>query len=169
MKLILTTDVPGLGAPGDIVEVRDGYGRNYLLPQGKAIVATKGAEKQVATIKRAQLAREIRGTEHANEVAGALGKRTVTVKADAPATAASSSARSPRSTSPTPSGRPAARRSTGAPSIPRAHQDRRLAPGARSSCTPGSPPRWRSPSSRADLHGEGGTRAACPALFVPRA
>ncbi len=72
MKLILTTDVPGLGAPGDIVDVRDGYGRNFLLPQGKAIPATKGAEKQVATIKRAQLAREIRGTEHANEVKQAL-------------------------------------------------------------------------------------------------
>jgi large subunit ribosomal protein L9 len=72
MKLILTADVPGLGAPGDAVEVRDGYGRNYLLPQGMAIVATKGAEKQVATIKRAQLAREIRGVEHANEVKQAL-------------------------------------------------------------------------------------------------
>jgi len=74
VKLILTTDVPGLGAPGDIVEVRDGYGRNFLLPQNKAIVATQGAEKQVATIKRAQLAREIRGTEHANEVKQALEK-----------------------------------------------------------------------------------------------
>ena len=74
MKLILTTDVPGLGAPGDIIEVRDGYGRNFLLPQNKAIVATKGAEKQVATIKRALLAREIRGTEHANEVKQALEK-----------------------------------------------------------------------------------------------
>jgi large subunit ribosomal protein L9 len=74
MKLILTTDVPGLGAPGDIVEVKDGYGRNFLVPQGHAIAATKGAEKQVATIKRAQLAREIRGTEHANEVKQALEK-----------------------------------------------------------------------------------------------
>lgn len=72
MKLILTTDVPGLGGPGDIVEVRDGYGRNFLLPQNRAILATKGAEKQVATIKRAQTAREIRGTEHANEVKQAL-------------------------------------------------------------------------------------------------
>ena len=72
LKLLLTTDVPGLGGPGDLVEVRDGYGRNFLLPQGKAIGATKGAEKQVATIKRAQLAREIRGTEHANEVKQAL-------------------------------------------------------------------------------------------------
>ena len=81
MKLILTTDVPNLGAPGDIVEVRDGYGRNFLLPQSKAIVATKGAEKQVATIKRAQLAREIRGTEHANEVKQALEKMTVSITA----------------------------------------------------------------------------------------
>jgi large subunit ribosomal protein L9 len=81
MKLILTTDVPGLGAPGDIVEVRDGYGRNFLLPQGKAIPSTKGAEKQVATIKRAQLAREIRGTEHANEVKQALEKTAVVITA----------------------------------------------------------------------------------------
>jgi len=81
VKLILTTDVPGLGAPGDIIEVRDGYGRNFLLPQNKAIVATKGAEKQVATIKRAQLAREIRGTEHANEVKQALEKLKVSITA----------------------------------------------------------------------------------------
>lgn len=72
MKLILTTDVPGLGAPGEIVEVRDGYGRNYLVPQGKAIVATRGAEKQISTIRRAQSAREIRGVEHAREVRDAL-------------------------------------------------------------------------------------------------
>ena len=81
MKLILTTDVPGLGAPGEIVEVRDGYGRNFLLPQGKAIVATKGAEKQVATIKRARQAREIRGTEHAGEVRATLERLPVTITA----------------------------------------------------------------------------------------
>ena len=120
MKLILTTDVPGLGAPGDIVEVRDGYGRNFLLPQGKAIAATKGAEKQVATIKRAQLAREIRGTEHANEVKQALEKLGASSPSPPapPATAPSCSARSPRSTSRRPSSRPAARSSTGAPSTP---------------------------------------------------
>ena len=81
MKLVLTTDVPGLGAPGDIVEVKDGYGRNFLLPQRKAIVATKGAEKQVQTIKRAQLAREIRGSEHANEVKQALEALKVSITA----------------------------------------------------------------------------------------
>lgn len=85
MKLILTTDVPGLGAPGEIVEVRDGYGRNFLLPQGKAIVATKGAEKNIAVIKRAQLAREIRGVEHANEVKQHLEGTKVTIAARATA------------------------------------------------------------------------------------
>jgi large subunit ribosomal protein L9 len=83
MKLILTTDVPNLGAPGDIVEVKDGYGRNYLLPRRLAIVATRGAEKQVASIQRAQSARAIRDLGHAREVAAQLGELTVTVKAKA--------------------------------------------------------------------------------------
>jgi large subunit ribosomal protein L9 len=72
MKLILTADVSGLGGPGDIVEVKDGYGRNYLLPRRLAIVATKGAERQVQTIRRAQTARAIRGLDHAQEVKAAL-------------------------------------------------------------------------------------------------
>jgi len=83
MKIILTADVPNLGAPGDIVEVKDGYGRNYLLPRKMAIVATRGAEKQVDTIRRAQRARQIRDLDHAKEVAGELGKRTFTVQAKA--------------------------------------------------------------------------------------
>ena len=83
MKLILTADVPNLGAPGDIVEVKDGYGRNYLLPRGLAIVATRGAEKQVDSIKRAQKSREIRDLGHAKEVAAQLGSLAVTVKAKA--------------------------------------------------------------------------------------
>lgn len=72
MKLILTTDVANLGGPGDLVEVKDGYGRNFLVPRGLAVVATKGAEKQVQTIRRARQAREIRGLDHANEVKAAL-------------------------------------------------------------------------------------------------
>ena len=83
MKIILTADVPNLGAPGDIVEVKDGYGRNYLLPRKMAIVATRGAEKQVDTIRRAQRARQIRDLDHAKEVASDLGKLTLTVKAKA--------------------------------------------------------------------------------------
>ncbi|MBV9922454.1 MAG: 50S ribosomal protein L9 [Pseudonocardia sp.] len=85
MKIILTADVPNLGAPGDIVEVKDGYGRNYLLPRKMAIVATRGAEKQVETIKRAQRARQIRDLDHAKEVASDLGKLTLTVRAKAAA------------------------------------------------------------------------------------
>jgi large subunit ribosomal protein L9 len=68
VKIILTQEVSGLGTPGDVVEVKDGYGRNYLLPQGFAIPWTKGAEKQISLIKRARSAREIRDLGHANEV-----------------------------------------------------------------------------------------------------
>ena len=81
MKLILTADVPNLGAPGDIVEVKDGYGRNLLLPRKLAIVATRGAEKQVAAIQKAQKARQIRDLGHAKEVAAELGNLTVSVTA----------------------------------------------------------------------------------------
>ena len=81
MKLILNADVPNLGGPGDIVEVKDGYARNYLLPRNLAVVATKGAEKQVEQIRRAQRTREIRDLGHAREVASQLGNLSVTVKA----------------------------------------------------------------------------------------
>ena len=72
MKLILTQEVSGLGAPGDVVEVKDGYGRNYLMPRGLAIAWTKGGEKQVVQIKRARDTREIRDLGHAQEVKAAL-------------------------------------------------------------------------------------------------
>ena len=72
MKLILTQDVTGLGAPGDVVEVKDGYGRNFLVPQGLAIRATRGAEKQVATIKRAREVREVRDLGSAKEISTQL-------------------------------------------------------------------------------------------------
>jgi large subunit ribosomal protein L9 len=47
MKLILTQEVTGLGAPGDVVEVKDGYGRNFLVPRGVAMRWTRGGEKQI--------------------------------------------------------------------------------------------------------------------------
>lgn len=81
MKLILTQDVPGLGAPGDVVEVAAGYGRNYLVPQGMAIQATKGAEKQVATIRRAREVREVRDLGHAKEIQGQLAALSVKLPA----------------------------------------------------------------------------------------
>ncbi|MED7928564.1 50S ribosomal protein L9 [Nonomuraea sp. LP-02] len=73
MKLILTNEVSGLGAPGDVVEVKDGYGRNYLIPRGYAMRWTRGAEKQIETIRKARDAREIRDLGTAKEVAGQLG------------------------------------------------------------------------------------------------
>src|SRR2546427_2630172 len=72
MKLILTQEVSGLGAPGDVVDVAAGYGRNYLIPRGFAMTWTRGAEKQIELIKRARSAREIRGLEDAKAVAAQL-------------------------------------------------------------------------------------------------
>jgi len=68
MKLILTREVPGLGNAGDVVTVKDGYGRNFLLPRGNAIVWSKGGEGQIDGIKRARTAREIRDLDHAKEI-----------------------------------------------------------------------------------------------------
>jgi large subunit ribosomal protein L9 len=79
-KLILTQEVSGLGAPGDVVDVAAGYGRNYLLPRGFAMPWTRGAEKQVELIKRARAVREIRTLEDAQVVAGKLQKLTVRLK-----------------------------------------------------------------------------------------
>jgi large subunit ribosomal protein L9 len=72
VKLILTADVSNLGAPGDVVEVKDGYGRNFLLPRKLAIPATRGAEKQVAAIRKSREVREIRDLGHAEQVAERL-------------------------------------------------------------------------------------------------
>ncbi|RNL83201.1 50S ribosomal protein L9 [Halostreptopolyspora alba] len=77
MKLIMTHEVTGLGAPGDVVEVRDGYGRNYLLPRGLAVKWTRGGQKQVDQIKRARQARDIRGLDEAKEIAEQLGGMNV--------------------------------------------------------------------------------------------
>ncbi|TDQ55505.1 50S ribosomal protein L9 [Actinorugispora endophytica] len=79
MKLILTHEVTGLGAPGDVVEVKDGFGRNYLLPRGFAIRWTRGGQKQVDSIRRARAARDIRSLDEAKQVAGQLGALKVTL------------------------------------------------------------------------------------------
>ena len=83
MKIILTADVPNLGAPGDIVEVKDGYGRNYLLPRGLAIVASRGAQKQADDIRRARDTKSVRDLDHAKELKTAiegLGSVSLSVK-----------------------------------------------------------------------------------------
>ncbi len=77
MKLILTQEVDGLGSPGEVVEVAGGYGRNYLVPRGLAMRWTRGAEKQIDSIRRARSVREIRGLDDARDAAGRLGSLTV--------------------------------------------------------------------------------------------
>jgi large subunit ribosomal protein L9 len=83
MKLILTQEVTGLGAPGDVVEVKDGYGRNFLVPRGLALRWTRGGEKQIVQIKRARSAREIRDLDHANVVKAQLGGIKVVLRTNA--------------------------------------------------------------------------------------
>ena len=83
MKLILTREVAGLGLAGDIVEVADGYGRNLLIPRGDAINWTKGAERQIAQIRRARDAREIRDRGHARELKDELEGLSVSIDARA--------------------------------------------------------------------------------------
>lgn len=64
-KLILTNEVSGVGSAGDVVEVKDGYARNYLVPQGLAVVWSRGGEKQVEQIRAARTARELATLEEA--------------------------------------------------------------------------------------------------------
>ena len=79
MKLILTQEVAGLGGPGDIVEVKDGYGRNFLLPRGAAIRWSRGGEKQVSSIRRGREVREIVDLGSAQDVKGRLEGLRVTL------------------------------------------------------------------------------------------
>lgn len=80
MKLILTREVNGLGQPGDVVTVADGYARNFLLPNGNAIAWSQGGEKQIQGIRRARTAREIRDLDHAKQIKSSLEATEITVK-----------------------------------------------------------------------------------------
>ncbi len=79
MKLILTHEVSNLGEPGDVVDVKDGYGRNYLLPRRFAIRWTKGAAKQVESIKAARDAHAIHDLEEAQQLKGRLEAEPINV------------------------------------------------------------------------------------------
>ncbi len=83
MKLILTQEVSGLGAAGDIVDVKPGYGRNFLIPRGFAIQWTKGGEKEVSTIRRARESRAIADLDTAGDVKTRLESVAVTLTARA--------------------------------------------------------------------------------------
>ena len=72
MKLILTQEVTGLGSAGDVVEVKDGYGRNYLVPRGEAMRWTRGAEKTIDSIKNARTARAVRDHDSAEAIKAKL-------------------------------------------------------------------------------------------------
>jgi large subunit ribosomal protein L9 len=78
-KLILTHEVTGLGAPGDVVDVKNGFARNYLIPQGFAVQWTRGGEKQIDSIKAARAAREHATLEEAQDLKAKLQATAVTL------------------------------------------------------------------------------------------
>ena len=83
MKVILKQDVPDLGDAGEIVEVADGYGNNYLMPRGLAMRATRGAVADAQTIRAARAKREARNREEAEKLQSALEQRAVQIPAKA--------------------------------------------------------------------------------------
>lgn len=80
MKIILKEEVDNLGLAGDIVEVADGYGRNYLIPRGMAILATPGAEKEAEALLRARRAREAATLDDAQAMKDTLESRTLRIE-----------------------------------------------------------------------------------------
>jgi large subunit ribosomal protein L9 len=83
VKLLLRSDVSGLGHKGDVVEVADGYGRNYLVPRGLAIVATAGAERQAEAMRRSRQVRDSADRAAAEDIARILVPAIVSVQARA--------------------------------------------------------------------------------------
>lgn len=83
MKVILRKDTDKVGKRGDIVEVAEGYARNYLLPKGHAIKASDGAVAQAASMRRARDLRDAKDREAAETIAKVLVSRTITIKAKA--------------------------------------------------------------------------------------
>ena len=83
MRVVLREDVDTLGKKGDLLEVADGYARNYLVPRGLAMKATKGVVAQSESMRRSREAKEVRDREAAQAIAAQLGSRAVEVKARA--------------------------------------------------------------------------------------
>ncbi len=83
MKVLLRSDVVGVGRRGDIVEVRDGYARNYLLPQGVALAATDTMESQAARMRTSRDLRDSRSREAAQTQRQVIEATTVTIAARA--------------------------------------------------------------------------------------
>jgi len=83
MRIILTQEVAGVGSAGDVAEVKDGYARNYLIPRGYAMRWTRGAERQIDTLRSAQNEREIADRDSAVSVAEQLGGTPIVITARA--------------------------------------------------------------------------------------
>ena len=83
MKVILTHEVTGLGTAGDVVDVKDGYARNFLMRRGLATGWTKGFEKQVAAIQKGREIREVKSQDEAKGLRGQLETKTIKVVAKA--------------------------------------------------------------------------------------
>lgn len=81
MQVILKTDVPKVGQVGDVCKVADGFGRNYLLPQGLAMLASPGALKQIGDLKRSETRRQDRQRAEMNDLAAKIGREALTFKA----------------------------------------------------------------------------------------
>jgi large subunit ribosomal protein L9 len=78
-KLILTNEVSGLGSAGDVVDVKPGYARNYLIPRGFAVAWSAGGEKQVAQIRAARDARALATVEEAQTLKAKVEGTTVKI------------------------------------------------------------------------------------------
>ena len=76
-KVILTNEVLGLGSAGDVVEVKNGYARNYLVPQGYAVHWTRGGEAQVEQIRKAREARALASVEDAQALKAKLQENKI--------------------------------------------------------------------------------------------
>jgi large subunit ribosomal protein L9 len=83
MQVVLRTDVPDLGKRGDVLDVSDGYARNYLVPKGLAMKATAGAATQAQSMRRARDLRDAQDRAAAETLATTLVPRVITVKARA--------------------------------------------------------------------------------------
>jgi large subunit ribosomal protein L9 len=83
VKIVLRSDITGVGRKGDVLDVADGYARNYLLPRGLALVATPGVEAQAEAMRKARAQRGAAERAEAVELADRLGGSTVRVTAKA--------------------------------------------------------------------------------------
>ena len=136
MRVVLRTDIDKVGKRGDIVEVADGYGRNYLLPKGHAILATNGVTAQANAMRRARDLRDAKDRESAEAVARTLVPMVIRIPARS-----GSGGRLFGSITSSRRGRGRGRAGQGDPRSPapaprRAHQDRSGSTRSRSSCTP---------------------------------